>query len=861
MKKRGLASSITIGLSAAVLTASLFVPSAAVLAAPAKDSRTSNTYVRNGEFIPVKLRKAAEKADKKARGKNGKYVYVIGETNADKKENSADPKNPADEREEVRSHQIMTNKKGKKQYDQVYVIGQGKDKSQVKVKKGKGKQQLPKRKKGQKYDQVYVIGQTNRGTGTATAAKDSGEATQIMTKHEAGEQSPRQEEARQQAAAYEGAAEAGQGAGTHQIMTRKGAGDRSEAEAPRQQDNESYSQVYVIGSTGKKENSNQPDDGSMQPPLGSGLGPAAAQPDELQYHAPARAEGAEDPIAPYQGLLIAKQIVEGNKLIPAEEVLAVLKTKAGTPLTEQGLSEDLSAIYGLGYFYDLRPEFVKVPEGVQVVYHVLENPVYKGVDVEGSTVKLDKPAAAYFDLDEGRIANLREINQCVQDLQEAYRSQGYILARVTDVHMNPDGILSITVNEGLVEGFKTKGNVKCKDYVITREMRLKVGRPFNAKDARRSMQRIYNLGYFEDVNVRLNPGREPNAVEVEISVVEMNTGTFGIGAGYSHADGFIGMISVGDKNFRGIGDRVNIRWEFGGEDNRNYDFSYTRPWLDSKETTGTINLYDITNEYEDYNIDDDRIARYDKKRRGQELTLSRKTNNDFISNYIVLKNRQDIYKGVADGYEGITQYYESSYDTKRRPYEPATAEARRKENFGTTRSITVGRVYDSRDNIYDPHEGKRTSYSIEHAGFMGGDFDFTKFSADWRYYYRGGGQTVWALNLAAGFATGDMPLSQRFRMGGSDTLRGYEDDQFRGNSMVKATLEYRFPIVKRVQGVLFNDNGYAWDKRFQDDFDMGLVKSSVGVGVRVNSPLGPIKLDYGIGDEGGKFHFSFGGQF
>ena len=158
MKKRGLAGSITIGLSAAVLTASLFVPNAYAAAASAKDSRTSNTYVRNGEFIPVKLRKAAEKADKKARGKNGKYVYVIGETNADKKENSADPKNPADEREEVRSHQIMTNKKGKKQYDQVYVIGQGKDKSQVKVKKGKGKQQLPKRKKGQKYDQVYVIG-------------------------------------------------------------------------------------------------------------------------------------------------------------------------------------------------------------------------------------------------------------------------------------------------------------------------------------------------------------------------------------------------------------------------------------------------------------------------------------------------------------------------------------------------------------------------------------------------------------------------------------------------------------------------------------------------------------------------------
>ena len=170
-------------------------------------------------------------------------------------------------------------------------------------------------------------------------------------------------------------------------------------------------------------------------------------------------------------------------------------------------------------------------------------------------------------------------------------------------------------------------------------------------------------------------------------------------------------------------------------------------------------------------------------------------------------------------------------------------------------------MLDSRDNIYDPHEGKRISYSIEHAGFMGGDFDFTKFTADYRYYYRAGGESVWALNLGAGYADGDMPLSQRFSMGGSDTLRGYEDDQFRGNSMVKATLEYRFPIVKKVQGVLFTDNGYAWDKRHEDDFDFGLIKNSFGVGLRINSPLGPVKLDYGYGDDGGKFHFSFGGQF
>ena len=578
----------------------------------------------------------------------------------------------------------------------------------------------------------------------------------------------------------------------------------------------------------------------------------------------AQQQRASEPAAPYIGQLITKISVTGNKVTKAEDIEAVITTKPGMELTQEGLAKDLHAIYGLGWYYDLQPEFIKVPEGVQLVYHVLENPVYKQLEVEGNTKISDSEIEKILDLPKDEIINIKDVNIKVQRLEAEYNKQGYILARVADIRMLPDGTLLLLVNEGIVEDFKVKGNVKTKDYVITREMKLKKGEPFNAKDARRSMQRIYNLGYFEDVNIKLNPGQEPNGVEIEITVVEMNTGTFGIGAGYSNADGFIGMVSVGDRNFRGTGDSVNVRWEFGGEDEKNYEFTYVKPWIDDKETKATLMLYDVTNEYADYDIDAHEIARYDKKRRGQELTFSRRTDNEFISNYVTLKNRDDIYKGEADGYEGDRdQYYEEGFKDDSPYYEdwmPATAKERRDENFGVTRSLTLGRVFDSRDNIYDPHEGKRIGYSVEWAG-LGGDFDFTKLTADWRYYYRAGGESVWALNLGAGWADGDMPLSQRFSMGGSDTLRGYEDDQFRGNSMLKATLEYRFPIIKKVQGVLFTDNGYAWDKRHEDEFDLGLIKNSVGAGLRINSPLGPVKLDYGWGDDGGMFHFSFGGQF
>ncbi len=558
----------------------------------------------------------------------------------------------------------------------------------------------------------------------------------------------------------------------------------------------------------------------------------------------------------YVGQTVTKITIDGDKHGNHDAIMDALTVKPGMEFTKDGIAADLHAIYQLGWFYDIVPEYKQVPEGVQVTYHVMENPVFKTLVVEGNTKVSTDKIKGIIDLPKDKIINLKDVNEKVRKVEAEYSKDGYILARVTDVRVLPSGELYVKVNEGIVEDFKIKGNTKTKDYVITREMKLKKGQPFNSKDARRSMQRIYNLGYFEDVNIKLNPGKAPNAVDVEITVVEMNTGTFGIGAGYSDADGFLGMVSVGDKNFRGTGDKVNVRWEFGGDsdNNKNYEFSYTKPWLDDKETSVGLSIYDMTNEYADYDHNGDEIARYDKQRRGQELTFSRRTNNEYVVNYLTLKNRDDIYKGVADGYEDSAQYFEV-------PDNLALQEQRRSENFGTTRSIGFTRTFDSRDNVNDPHEGKRNSYSVEWAG-LGGDFDFTKYSADLRYYYRmGASEDVLAFMVGAGFADGTMPLSQRFSVGGSDSLRGYKDDQFKGNSMLRSTLEYRVPLMKKVQGVLFTDAGYAWDKNTEDAFDIGLMKYSYGVGLRINSPLGPLRLDYGIGEDGGRFHFSFGGQF
>ncbi len=597
-------------------------------------------------------------------------------------------------------------------------------------------------------------------------------------------------------------------------------------------------------------------------------GPASPTPNRLNLpprEAPTPGQGIgvsaeeQQEIAPYFNQILTKVTIEGNEEIPSEEIHKVLVSKPGLPLTEEDVTRDLQAIYAMGWFYDLSPSFQLVPEGVQVTYHVRENPKFDHLEVEGNTKLSTEQIRQIVRLPKGKMINIRESSRKLNFVEEQYKRDGYILARITDVALRPDGTMAVKINEGIVEDFKVKGNVKTKDKVILREIRLKKGEPFNSTLARRSLNRIQNLGFFEDVNMKLNPGREPNAVEMEITVAEMNTGTFGIGAGYSDADGFVGMVSVGDKNFRGTGDSIQVRWEFGGADNRNYEFSYRKPWLDKKETSLNLTLYDLTNEYADYDRNGDEIARYDKKRRGQEITLGR-PQGEFVRHFITLKHRDDKYVEKVDGYD--TQYYEPTYDISKSIVKNISPDyrERRKENFGSTNSITYSRVYDSRDNIYDPHAGKRNSYTFEWAG-LGGDFKFEKLSVNYRYYVPMQRNRVLAFDLAAGYAWGDMPLSQRFSVGGADTLRGYRDDQFKGNSMLRGTAEYRFPIRNKVQGVFFYDIGYAWDKRDQKRFDLGLMESGYGLGLRINSPLGPIKLDWGKGKQRSRFHFSFGGQF
>ena len=571
-----------------------------------------------------------------------------------------------------------------------------------------------------------------------------------------------------------------------------------------------------------------------------------------------------------EGYMVRNVQVAGNNIVPAGPILKKALTTGGLALNPNTLQIDAQAISAMGWFSDIQVRLVDVEGGstgdshaaqnpaVDVIFEVVENPVFRKLEVTGNTLISADAIQNELQLKPGEIANTAIINYQLEKIINDYHQAGYTAARVLDVAMTESGTLYLQIDEGIIENITVTGTKKTKDYVILREVRFKPGEPFNINQARRSIQRLNNLEFIAGSDMRLTRGKEdPRKLAVEVQVVEDSPLILGAGVGYSETERVFGTVTVEDPNFMGTGDKAKVSWEVGSKSKSNYALSYTHPWLDKKETTLDVQVSGHTHAYTESDRGAHEVGRYDKKSNGQEITFSR-AEGEYTRNYIKLKRRNDKYVKPIDGYS--TQYYESSYDPiyEKEFGTPTTAAQRRKQNFGETRSITLMRITDKRDNVFFPRTGNMTTLSLEQAGF-GGDFNFTKLFGEYRYYVPVKKHVV-AMDLMAGYAWGDLPRSQRFSLGGS-SLRGYEEDQFMGNSMLKGTVEYRVPISRKVTVLGFLDAGYAWDKRIESNFDLGKIKVGYGLGARFYTPIGPVKLDYGWGRDRGRFHFSFGYQF
>ena len=255
---------------------------------------------------------------------------------------------------------------------------------------------------------------------------------------------------------------------------------------------------------------------------------------------------------------------------------------------------------------------------------------------------------------------------------------------------------------------------------------------------------------------------------------------------------------------------------------------------------------------------------YTERRKGGNMTLSRPFGSR-SRGYITLRS-----ESISSDIENLTS--------------PITAS-------GTVNSGTLRFTTDSRDMVTDPYVGSYNSYAVE---LGNADFSaltegeestfFTKASIDIRRYFSKGGLRAepteqrrrLALRLTAGTVTGNVPFFEQFFVGGAESLRGYKEERFWGKNMFLFSAEYRIPLGQSLTGVIFADYGDAWGApvkyRVKEGTNEDLIRGftqhesfspsvGYGIGIRVLTPIGPIRLDYGFGSEGSRAHFSIGHAF
>ncbi|MFN9673065.1 MAG: POTRA domain-containing protein, partial [Microcystis sp.] len=335
------------------------------------------------------------------------------------------------------------------------------------------------------------------------------------------------------------------------------------------------------------------------PATGETTPPVLPPPETPTTPPPAQAEESR--------VLVAEVVVQGADRELENLVYNTIRTRPGRSATRSQLQEDINAVFATGFFADVRAVPQDTPLGVRVTFEVQPNPVFQGVQIQIAPETVDKsilPAGVVeeiFASQYGKTLNLRELQAGVKKINDWYSKNGYDLAQVIGApQVTPDGRVILVISEGLIEKIQVlyfnveqepvKG--KTREFIITREMRLKAGDIFNRNTAQQDLQRVFGLGLFEDVRLSFSPGSDPREVIVNVDVLEGNTGSLAAGGGISSNAGLFGTVSYQQRNFGGNNQTLGAEVQLG-ERELLFDLSFSDPWIakDNFRTSYTVNVF------------------------------------------------------------------------------------------------------------------------------------------------------------------------------------------------------------------------------------------------------------------------------
>ncbi len=593
----------------------------------------------------------------------------------------------------------------------------------------------------------------------------------------------------------------------------------------------------------------------------------------------------------------------GLKAFPAGELNKRMKTRhrwwgswlAGTGvLKDEQFIEDLDKLRdhyrSRGYIdMEIQTNYVErvAKEWMDIHINVFEGQQYKvgNVKIEGNKLYATAELMKRLRMTAGQVFTPDGLSKDLKTVEDYYGSRGYLDTNVRSTReANVEtGRLDLlySIKEGdltYIEKIVIRGNTKTKDKVIRRELAVAPGDTYNTVRVDASKERLKNLNYFSKVEATPEPTPVPNRRDLAVQVEEQRTGNVTFGAGFSSIDNLIGFVEVTQGNFdlfnwpsfTGGGQKLRVRAQLGFK-RQDYVVSFVEPWfLDQRLLLG-IDLFHHQSGF--------LSSQFNETRTGASLKLE-KALSEF----------------VRAGLQYSIQDIDLSVDS-------SASKELQSQRGALVRSAVEGTlVFDSRNSVFLTTRGNRTELSAEVAGGpAGGDVSVYKLEGKTTFFFPFFNNHVLQILAAGGVVdafgqtqgsgpvvdedpspflrlvkVNDVPIFDRYFLGGANTLRGFtfrkvgpkdvKNDPVGGNSYYNGTAEYSFPIVERVRGAFFFDIGEV--ERDSYSFSAGDLKSDAGIGVRLNLPIGPLRLDYGypvMTDKStgttGKFQFSVGYQF
>ncbi|MBI2458654.1 MAG: outer membrane protein assembly factor BamA [candidate division NC10 bacterium] len=606
----------------------------------------------------------------------------------------------------------------------------------------------------------------------------------------------------------------------------------------------------------------------------------------------AQVEGREDRISP-QEVAVTFNLVEGdkfdvgeirivgNRYLKEKDIKGRLQTSElylfffGGTLKREELRRDLDRIrayYLDNGFLDIAVEEPEIQldarrKRLRILIRVEEGSQYRigDLSIKGNNLLPEAEVRSLIKSRAGGIFSREALQGDVVAITDRYAERGYLfadVAPVTDVKRAESTVnVALEITEGrqaFLNRIEITGNVRTRDKVIRRELRLVEGDVFNSTLQQRSRRNLENLGFFEEVKLDTKRAAAGDRVDLTVDVKEKPTGAFTIGGGYSSVDGPIAVASISQNNLFGLGKRAALTGQIGQRANR-YNALYSDPhFLDSDflmEVRGFENQTRFrTNQG------------FNQSSRGLSLTVG--------------------HLLVEEVFGAATYTYQRVHIKDVEDSAPSLVKRQAAESGGVsnTSSLAFALTRDTRDSFSEPTRGLRARAAFEYAGgFLDADNNFTKYSLELSQYWPLWWKFVGHVrgNVAYGESFGDtptLPVQERFFLGGVGSIRGFRnftispreteggDGITGGNKAFFINNEVLFPLYEalKMRGLVFVDLGNVFDERGNFEWS---VKRSAGLGIRFTSPIGAIRLEYGFnlapekGERAQVLHFSAGTAF